>query len=429
MSFFFDILQTAYSNAYSSGLKKKYTTPKIYLGGKTFDLSKRWYVYYSYAHPHRKNKDGSPVMVRQPPLTMSINKNYKTKEERLYHLGILSEVVLELLKDGYSPYKNKFQLTSESLQYTAKDALDYALDLKISMLAETSKADYKSRCNLFKQYLEEINLADQSILNITRQVVNTYLERVQKKSSNGSTRYRNNTRIVLSALFGELADSEIIPKNIVKSIKILDTKSSSHDTYPLEVLEGLFNYMKENDPLLLLFVKFVSYNFLRPIEVCRLKLKDIVLSQQLLNVYTKNKRKGRKTKIIPNIIVEEIKNFDFSELEYFLFTPTGIGEWTSKETSRRDYFTTRFRKLKKRYNEYLKKEGKIFQLGSEYTVYSFRHTFITLLFRKLRKEFSYTETCDQLMLITGHATLKALKEYLKDIDAELPEDYSGLLVL
>ncbi|WP_010521559.1 tyrosine-type recombinase/integrase [Aquimarina agarivorans] len=426
MSFFFDILQTAYASAYKDGLKKKYNTPKIYHGGKTFDLSKRWYVYYSYAHPQLKNKDGSPVMVRQPPLTMSINRDYKTKEERLYHLGVLREVVSELLKDGYSPYKNNFQLTSESLQYTANDALDYALDLKNSTLSDTSKADYKSRCNQFKKYLEQNHLADQSILSVTRQVVNTYLESIVKKSS---ARNRNNTRIVLSALFGELTDSEIIPKNVVESIKVLDTKSASHNTYPLEVLEGLFTYMKENDPLLLLFVKFVSYNFLRPIEVCRLKLKDIVLSQKLLMVKTKNKKKGRKTKIIPNIVIDEIKSFDFSTQEYFLFTPTGIGEWEAKETSRRDYFTTRFRKVKKRYNEHLKKEGKSIQLGSEYTVYSFRHTFITLLFRKLRKEFSYTETCDQLMLITGHSTLKALKEYLKDIDAELPEDYSGLLVI
>ena len=86
-------------------------------------------------------------------------------------------------------------------------------------------------------------------------------------------------------------------------------------------------------------------------------------------------------------------------------------------------------RLKKKYNEHLLSQGKTLQLGSEYTIYSFRHTFITLLFRKFRKEFTYTETCDKLMLITGHSTLDALKSYLRDVDAELPEDYSGLLTL
>ena len=31
------------------------------------------------------------------------------------------------------------------------------------------------------------------------------------------------------------------------------------------------------------------------------------------------------------------------------------------------------------------------------------------------------------MLITGHATITALRKYLRDIDAELPADYSEML--
>ncbi|MEX0361609.1 MAG: site-specific integrase, partial [Allomuricauda sp.] len=68
-----------------------------------------------------------------------------------------------------------------------------------------------------------------------------------------------------------------------------------------------------------------------------------------------------------------------------------------------------------------------FQLGTDYTLYSFRHTFITKLYRQLRNEYSQTETRDKLMLITGHSTLKALIAYLMDIDAQLPADYSGYL--
>ncbi len=63
-------------------------------------------------------------------------------------------------------------------------------------------------------------------------------------------------------------------------------------------------------------------------------------------------------------------------------------------------------------------------IGKDYTVYSFRHTFITKLYRELRKDNSKTETEDKLMLITGHSTRKALIQYLRDLDAELPEDYS-----
>ncbi len=425
MGSFFDILQSAYTTAYKHGLeRKKYREPKIYHGGDNFDLSKRWYVYYSFAKPDLLDKLGNPLLVRQTPITMSVNKNFKTKTERLLHLGIIKEVLLEMLKEGYSPYKEKLKLNSKSLEYTAGAALDYAYGIKLNELSETSIKDYKSRYSRFKTYLDKKNLLDKSILCITKQTVNDYLQTIVKASS---ARNRNNTRIVLSSLFGELENNEVIPRNFIENIKVLNTKSVSHKTYSLEVLEGLFAYMKKNDPILLLFIKFVSYNFLRPIEVCRLRLNDIFLSQKLLRVQAKNK--PEKTKIIPDIVLQEIKDLDFSVQNHFLFTPTGIGEWEATESSRRDYFTKRFWKLKKKYNEYLLATGKTLQLGGEYTIYSFRHTFITLLFRKLRKEFTYTETCDKLMLITGHSTLDALKAYLKDIDAELPEDYSGLLSL
>ena len=66
-------------------------------------------------------------------------------------------------------------------------------------------------------------------------------------------------------------------------------------------------------------------------------------------------------------------------------------------------------------------------LGKDYGLYSFRHTFITKLYRQLRTTYTQGETYDRLMLITGHTTLSALQQYLRDIDAELPEDYSHLL--
>ncbi|CAH8282662.1 site-specific recombinase XerD [Mariniflexile fucanivorans] len=422
MGYFFNILHTAYTTAYKHGVEKKYTEPKIYHGGKHFDLSKRWYVYYSYAHPTLRDKQGRPVLVRQTPITLKVNRNYKTKEKRLLHFGIIKDVLHEMLKGGFSPYKDEFKL--DYTEYTAEAALDYAYSLKVESLSDTSIPDYRSRLNQFKTYLKSKGLLERSILDITKQIVNGYLNGILKATS---ARNRNNTRIVISALFGVLEDNDIIQRNFVANIKVLETNSVRHQTYSLDVLEGLFSYMKENDPLLLLFIKFVSYNVLRPIEVCRLRIKDINLDEKQLQFKAKNK--PTKTKIIPDIVVNEIMGFDFSVQDYFLFTPNGIGLWPIKENYRRDYFTKRFKKLKEKYNDYLIEQGESFQLGNEYTVYSFRHTFITLLFRKFREEFSYSETCDKLMLITGHSTLKALKTYLKDIDAELPEDYSGLLGL
>lgn len=429
MDSFFDILQNAYTTAYTTAYKmsskdEKFIEPRIYHGGPNFDLSKRWYVYYSYVHPTKLNKDGTPAMERRPPITMGINRKYKTKGERMLHLGIVKEVLHELLKGGFSPNKDKLPFSEQSLNYTAESALDYAYDYRLNTLSQTSIPDYRSRYKQFKKYLEGRNLLHQSILAVSKKTVNEYLNSIIKKSS---ARNRNNTKTVLSSLFGVLEKQDIIPRNFIEHIDDLKSSSVVHRTYSLNALEGLFAYMKKNDPLLLLFIKVVSYNFLRPIEVCRLKLKDLNIAEKYL--YVKAKNKPTKKKIVPDLVINELNGFDFSNQDYFLFTPDKIGGvWDSKETSRRDYWTKRFGKLKKKFNEYLIENGENYQLGEEYTVYSFRHTFITILFRELRKLHTLTETYDKLMLITGHSSLSALKKYLRDIDVELPEDYSGMIV-
>ena len=86
--------------------------------------------------------------------------------------------------------------------------------------------------------------------------------------------------------------------------------------------------------------------------------------------------------------------------------------------NRRDYFSKRFKKVVKEH----------FKLGQDFGLYSFRHTFITRLYREMIKDATPFEVKSRLMLITGHSTMGALEKYLRDIDAQLPEDYSELLI-
>lgn len=420
MGYFFDKLQTEYATAYGQGLKKKFTAPKIYHGGESFDLSKRWYVYYSFEHPRRKDVKGNPVLQRQTPIYLKVNQNYKTKKERLLHFELIREALHEMLKNGYSPYLDSG--SEQLVAYTSESALDFAFELKKSLLSESSVRDYKSRLHRFKTYLEQQGLLHRNIKQIDKKLVIDYLNSVQKASS---ARNRNNAKMVLGSLFSVLVDNDFIPRNFVHSIKKLKSKPKRNKTYSHKIVDGLYEFLDKNDPQLLFFIKMVSYNFLRPIEVCRLQIKDINLSQKILHVRAKNKLV--KTKIIPDLILSELEKLDFSNAEHYLVTPIGVGPWDATETNRRDYFSEQFNKAKKMYNMHLKESGETLQLGQDHTIYSFRHTFITKLYRQLRKEFSTTETYDKVMLITGHSTLDALKAYLRDIDAELPDDYSGYL--
>ena len=442
------LLQTVHQNVHQTvhilPIKKKFTQPKIYTGGVDITLwnqhtkeeqnnalSKDWYIYYKFLD------DNTNKLKRMPNIKGGVNR-LKTKKERLQYLINLRDALEFLLEKGFNPYtdndlsllenkiiiedKKPIAIPSEKIAIqaqnetviveepimTIKEAFNFALKIKKGSLNDTSYSNFEGRINRFKNWLDE----NKPITSVTRKIANEYLNEILEKSS---ARNRNNSRIDLSSLFEVLSNNEIITDNFIKKINILKSKPERNKTYTPEMQLDIYSHLAEKDPILLLFVQFVSYNFLRPVEVCRLKVGDIDIKDKKL--YVKAKNKAVKIKIIPEILIKELPNLSELNKDSFLFTPTKIGdEWIATENNRRDHFSKRFKAVVKDH----------FELGLDYGMYSFRHTFITKLYRELRKSSSPFEAKSKLMLITGHSTMTALEQYLRDIDAELPEDYSHL---
>lgn len=387
--------------------KKMYSGPHLYHGGEDYEVNRngknvRWYVYYSFEDPETGN------LVRQDNIYLDINKVYKTKKDRLRRFKLVMDELEWMLENGYSPYKN----AAHQKFYTSEAVLDFALSLKKTSLRATSYKDYESRVGQFKAYLDKKGLLQGAIKDVNKTVVQNYLNDVLKSSS---PRNRNNTRSTLSAIFGVLEENDYIPRNVVAGIKKMKAEAVRNKSYSTQKTDEIFSYLDKENPNLFLFIKFVSYNFLRPIEVCRLRVGDIDLEEKRLYVRAKNK--AVKLKIIPDIILKELQHLKDLPADWSVFTPGGMpGVWDTEETNKRNYFSKQYRKVKT-----------VFELSNDYTVYSFRHTFITKLYKELRAKYSLSECLDKLMLITGHETLIALRNYLRDIDAELPEDYSEML--
>ena len=406
-------------------VKKNFSNPKIYTAKG--DLSKRWYVYFSFRNPE------TGKLQRMKNIYGKTN-HYKTKEDRMWILSAYRKKLLQLLKKGFNPFEDNSEIYSEQsqknkksnredvvskeetpteIQMTVKEAFDFALNLKEKMISSTTKRGYSSRVNKFitwlKENVPEIITIDQLTKGNVIKFLNSILENI-------SPRNRNNYRVDLGSLMQTLEDNEIISSNFIKKIPILKTTPERNKTYTKEIQEDIFKYLEEKDPLLLLYIKFVSYNFLRPIEVNRLKVGDINLKNKTIQFKAKNS--PLKTKIIPDLLIQDLPNLSKMNKGYYLFTPEEIGaEWNTFEDNRRDYFTKRFKKVVKDY----------FNLGKDYGLYSFRHTYITKLYRELVKNGSPFEAKSRLMQITGHSSMSALQKYLRDIDAELPADYSELI--
>ncbi|WP_304141847.1 tyrosine-type recombinase/integrase [Mesoflavibacter zeaxanthinifaciens] len=450
MSSIFLLLQRVHDLVHDLPMKLNYSKPKIYTGGVDIHqwskltkkeqkeaLSKFWYVYYSYRNP----KTGK--LVRQTNIKGGANQ-YKDKKSRYYVLKMLKEGLEIVLQDGFSPYdknvsleeyikqkldkkpstKTKNNIVKETvfvnnsteqkeIILSIEDALALVLKTKKKILNQNSYPKFKSRVNRFNNWLLENGFVLQDcITTVTKKDVIKYLNSVLERTS---PRNRNNARVDISSFYQVLVDNDFIQDNFIKKINVLKAIPERNKTYKPSQLSKILEYLKSEDPILDLFVKFISYNTLRPIEVCRLKIGDLDLLDNKLYVRAKNK--PVKVKIIPDIMAKELTGLKKKNSELLLFTPNEIGgTWETDESNRRDYFTKRFKKVKDH-----------FGLGKDYGLYSFRHTYITKMYRELAENLTPNEAKSKLMIITGHATMSALDKYLRDIDAILPEDYSNLL--
>jgi len=434
--------ESEYDSAYDLKKKKQYSTPKIY--DAKGDLSKRWYVYFSYRDPQ------TDKLKRVTPFYGDANK-YKTKEDRLQVLTQYRKTLLKFLQQGYSPFEDNSQLHSSLKKKTKKpevtfnyvnteikhveevketstpqlkekvetpkiniqEAFGFALNYKKQLVSVTTFRGYKNRIDVFLKWLNKTYPALKTIDELTKKITFEFLNNILE---NTSARNRNNYRTELSSIIQVLEDNEIIKSNFVKKIPTLKTIPNRNKTYTQETQEAIFNHLEENDKVLLLFIKFISYNLLRPIEVCRLQIKNINIANKTIQFKAKNS--PLKTKIIPELLWRELPDLTLFDPDDLLFAGDKIGgKWEAKLNNRRDFYSKRFKKSVKQK----------FDLGIDYGLYSFRHTYITKLYRALVKESSPFEAKSKLMLITGHLSMSALEKYLRDIDAELPNDYSEML--
>lgn len=252
--------------------KGLYTKPRIY--DANGDLSKRWYVYFSYLNPNT-NK-----MERQAPIYLNINR-IESVPERRKALRALRDIVENTLKKGYNPYDKKDNEYTEDKIININKAVELATANAKATMKESSFKDYKYRLDAFLKWLCENGFESRPIASISKKTAINFLNSVLQRTS---PKNRNNFRASLSIFFTFLEDNEYLSENFISKIPVLKATPQRNKTYTLKQEQQLFEYLNTHDKQLLLMIKFISYNFLRPIEVCRLQIKDINFEEKRLVV-------------------------------------------------------------------------------------------------------------------------------------------------
>ena len=323
MSALFLLLQNVHTIVHTFPMKNEFSKPKIYTGGvnilqwnklskaeKDIALSKDWYVYFKFRNPV------TGKLTRQSNIKAGANR-LKSKDERMNLLEKFQARLLSLLELGFNPYQDNSILEDKingkkepildsevasvkietikvevkngniiEIEKSIREAFEFGLSIKKNVLSKTSYNGYQGRINRFLTWLDENGNSKDSISTLTKKTIINYLNFVLENTSASN---RNNTRTDLSSLIQTLVDNELMKENFIKNINVLKSNPERNKTYSNSQEIDILKYVEENDPILLLFIQFITYNFLRPVEVCRLKIGDLDLDGKKLFVRAKNK--------------------------------------------------------------------------------------------------------------------------------------------
>jgi hypothetical protein len=337
------LLQNVHDYVHDLPMKSNYSGPHIYTGNvdikawstlsklaKEEALSKEWYVYYSFRNPQ------TGKLVRQTNIKTGVN-SLKTKQERYAKLATIQDNLLFLLKRGFNPYADNSILEEKTLQKLdakingttsdpvlkekepekipvekapktkvvvdnekfIREAFQFGLKIKQNVLGPTSYSGFQGRINRFLTWLDKNGSSSDKISTLEKKTFINYLNYVLENTSASN---RNNTRTDLSALVQTLVDNEIMTDNYLKSINVLKSAPERNKTYSIAQETDILKYVEDNDLILLLYIQFITYNFLRPVEANRLKIGDLDIEGKKLFVRAKNK--VVKVKIIPQKLID-----------------------------------------------------------------------------------------------------------------------------
>lgn len=407
--------------------KKRFSEPKLYISRKNgrpcVEPGHRWYVYFYWRTDPTKELD------RKFTYTRGLNR-LKTAKERKAAGNELKNSFRDALERNWNPETKKTppEKNRRGSGMTLGKALQYAYEIKKKGgKKELTLTGYEFHMNRFLDWSKQNGYYGLDPKDFTIDQFYEFLdwlrfdyvnEQTQEPISGGSV---NNHKASLSALFTTMKNERLIDVNFIKDIPKVDAEVVNNKAFSVEDLRRIKAEMLKSDPGMIPFFSFILYPLLRPIEICRLKVRDINQDNWILSVETKTDVLSHRR------IIEKMKPvIDKMELQkypgdFHLFTNVDHPkDWSdAKLKSRSDSFGERFRKIKNTLG-----------YGREYGMYSGRHTAILDLYNSLVNQgLGEQEILFKLMPITLHRSVAGIKNYLRKHKKSLPPDHSNIYTL
>lgn len=350
--------------------KKLAILPKLY--DAKGDLSKPWFVHYSYRNPK------TDIMKR---FRVYDGINNLTRKKARYELAekIIEEYTTKI-KHGWTPFETDYAIYDDLIQYAnvadiygQKRQSNLTINIYLNEFLKRQKVrvsdktfeSYQSKTRLFAQWLDREGIGQNDISAITTEIIDKFFDYlIYERKLQGRTieKYGQNLR----TLFNELVDRKKIFESPMPPIPKVANKVD-HSAKPIhkDDMVTFKEKIRTMDPQLWLAIQFEFYCFIRPgTELRLLQLQNIDFIQGTITIpKIRAKNRTEQTIAIPNqflnIMKEEfyLNKFDKS---FYVFGQIGRpGEIPLGKNT-----------LRNRFNKYRDALG----LSKDYKFYSWKHS-------------------------------------------------------
>ncbi|MEO0471554.1 MAG: phage integrase SAM-like domain-containing protein, partial [Bacteroidota bacterium] len=232
--------------------KKIFVPSEVFLYDANGDLSKRWFVWF-YDHDLRRKKLYKGINVHE-----TLSQRYEAADALIASIRKVSEPTLVR-------HIKKF------LEYRSRN------------VRQSSFLVYRGQINRF--------LAFNQGEAVTQEKCHRFVEHLRHEGLTGNTIYQYIS--LLEGCWAWLMKDKLVHFNPWSEIEIKRTEQKSAVPYQKSHIEHLKTHMIAHHPQLWLVVQFLFYCFIRPGELSKMKVGDLILENKQIRVqsaYSKNNK-------------------------------------------------------------------------------------------------------------------------------------------
>ncbi|SKD10118.1 Site-specific recombinase XerD [Chitinophaga ginsengisegetis] len=303
-----------------------YTLPELYRGPN------EWYVHYSYLNPETLKFERF-----KESWGLNKKKNLAIREKIAQEI---IDVITNALKSGFNPIegiKKPVNPETEIANLQSTSALTHIQGIVNDWAKTESKSantTYRTMLSRFRKYLNHSNQTYIQIDEVTVDVAESFRDYLMQIKKNGPKTV--NTSISHIGLFwDELKKRKLTKENPFRLVKYvtdkdykgieIDLDSEEYDFIPLttEEFEKVLTHFASFKRHYLRFFGMIYWEFMRPVEITRLRVKDIDLKGGLVRI-SKPDAKNKSAAFIQILapmatLLHEMELHKYPP-DYFLFT-------------------------------------------------------------------------------------------------------------